>query len=63
LRRVLLFTAVVELGTGAALIAGPGIVVRLLLGADLAGAGVVAARCFGVALVALAVACWPAQST
>ena len=62
MRKVLLFTAVVELGTGAALIADPGIVVRLLLGADLAGVGVVAARCFGVALVALAVACWPAPS-
>ena len=63
MRRVLLFTAVVELGTGAALIADPGFVVRLLLGADLAGAGVAAARCFGVALLALAVACWPAPST
>jgi len=59
LRKVLVFTAVVELGTGAALIADPAIVVRLLLGSDLAGVGAVAARCFGVALVALALACWP----
>ena len=63
MRRVLFLTAVLELGTGAALIADPGLVVRLLLGADLAGAGVAAARCFGVALLALAVACWPAPST
>jgi hypothetical protein len=63
MRKVLFFTVIVELGTGTALIADPGIVVRLLLGADLAGVGVVAGRCFGVALVALALACWPAGST
>jgi len=60
MRKVLFLAAVVELGTGAALIADPEIVVRLLLGADLAGVGVVTSRCFGVALVALALACWPA---
>jgi hypothetical protein len=59
LRKVLVFTTLVELATGAALMAVPGIVVRLLLGGELAGPGVAAARCFGVALVALAFACWP----
>jgi hypothetical protein len=63
LRKALFFTVLVELGTGAALIADPAIVVRLLLGADLAGVGIVAGRCFGVALVALALACWPARPT
>jgi hypothetical protein len=59
LRKVLVFTTLVELATGVALIAVPGIVVRLLLGGELAGPGVATARCFGVALVALAFACWP----
>jgi len=61
LRKVLVLTVLVELGTGVALIAKPAVVVRLLLGADLAGAGIVAGRCFGVALVALALACWPGR--
>ena len=61
MRKVLVLTVLVELGTGVALIAKPAVVVRLLLGADLAGAGIVAGRCFGVALVALALACWPGR--
>jgi hypothetical protein len=61
LRKVLVFTTLVELATGAALIAVPGIVVRLLLGGELAGPGVAAARCFGVALLALTLACWPGR--
>jgi hypothetical protein len=63
MRKALFFTVLVELGTGAALIADPVIVVRLLLGEDLAGVGVVTGRCFGVALAALALACWPARPT
>jgi hypothetical protein len=59
LRKILVFTTVVELGTGLALLAVPAIVVRLLLGAELPGVGIVAARCFGIALLALALACWP----
>ena len=37
----------------------PAIVVTLLLGVDVAGVGIVLGRCFGVALLALGVACWP----
>jgi hypothetical protein len=61
LRKVLAFTSLVELGTGVALMVDPAIVVRLLVGADLAGAGEVAGRGFGVALLALALACWPSR--
>ncbi len=60
-RRVLTFSTIVEAATGLALIADPTIVVRLLLGADLAGVGIVASRCFGIALLALALACWPGR--
>lgn len=59
LGKVLAFASVVEVGTGLALMTDPGMVVRLLLGADLSGAGTVAGRCFGIALLALGLACWP----
>lgn len=58
-RRILAFASIVEAATGLALMSAPALVVRLLLGGELAGTGEVAARCFGVALVALALACWP----
>ena len=48
-----------ETGTGLALLAFPRFVVRLLLGAELAGAGLAAARLCGVALIPFGLACWP----
>jgi len=62
LRKILAFAAVVEAGTGLALIMDPAIVVRLLLGAELSGVGTVAGRCFGIALLALGMACWPGRN-
>jgi len=47
------------MGTGLILMIDPGIVVALLLGADIAGVGIVVGRCFGIALLALGLACWP----
>ncbi len=61
MRRILVFTVVVELGTGVLLAADPGIIVRLLLGGEPVGIGIVAARCFGLALLALVSACWPSR--
>lgn len=58
-RKILAFASIVEAATGVALMSAPALVVRLLLGGELGGTGEVAARCFGVALVALALACWP----
>jgi len=57
--RVLLFAAAAEALTGAALMAAPSVVGRLLLGADLSGVAVPIARVTGIALVALGVASWP----
>jgi hypothetical protein len=62
LRNVLLFASAVEAGTGLALMVNPALVVRLLLGAELAGAGVPLGRCFGIAILALGVACWPSAA-
>jgi hypothetical protein len=50
---VLLFSAATEVATGVVLMADPGIVVRLLLGAELSGVASILARAFGVALLAL----------
>jgi len=59
LRRILAFSAVVEVGTGLVLTIDPAIVGRLLLGVEVSGAGTPLGRCFGIALLALGVACWP----
>lgn len=57
--RILGFAAVVEIGTGTAFTADPSLVVALLLGEGVSGAGMLVARCFGIALIALGLACWP----
>lgn len=50
--------AVVEVAAGIGLIAYPQAVSSLLLGADLAGAGVAVGRVAGVALLSLGLVCW-----
>jgi len=59
--RLLAVAAIIEFGTGLALMAIPGIVTTLLVGVEVAGVGRAVARCFGVALVALGIACWLGQ--
>jgi len=61
LRKILAFAAVVEVGTGLVLMIDPAIVVRLLLGTEVSGAGTLLGRCFGIALLALGLACWPSR--
>jgi len=51
----------VEVGTGVVLMIDPAIVLRLLLGEDFAPAGALLGRFFGIALLALGVACWPSR--
>ena len=58
-RRILAFSAIAEGATGLALMFDPAIVAGLLVGPDLSGVGAVLGRCFGIALVALGLACWP----
>ncbi len=57
--RILVAAAIAEGVTGLALVLAPGLVVRLLLGTDLSPAAVPAARVAGIAIAALALACWP----
>ncbi len=58
---VLKFSVIVEAGTGIALVLAPALVATLLLGAELNSVAVVIARCFGVALVAVALASWSSR--
>ncbi len=59
MKRVLIFAAVGETGTGLALLIVPSLVGRLLLGEGLTGIAIPVARVAGIALIALGVACWP----
>jgi hypothetical protein len=43
------------------LLISPQIVVRLLFGADLVGAGILMSHLAGIALIGLGIACWPAN--
>lgn len=59
--RLLFASAVLEVGTGLTFLAAPAAGIRLLLGADLSGAGIPLGRVCGAALLALGVACWLAR--
>ena len=60
MKKVLAVAAVLETATGLMLIVYPSIVVRLLLAAEITDSVVLMCRIFGISLVALGVACWPA---
>lgn len=55
----LIFAAVAEAATGLALLISPSLVVQILLGEQPAGIVIPVARVAGIAIVALAIACWP----
>jgi hypothetical protein len=59
MRKLLTLAAVAEATTGLALLVVPALVGRLLLGAELTGVSIPVARVAGIALFALALACWP----
>jgi hypothetical protein len=60
--RVVAIAAAIEAATGAALIADPSVVVRLLIGASLSGGGVPIGRVCGFALLSLGLACRPSRT-
>ncbi len=59
---VLALAAAAEAGTGVVVLAWPPMVVRLLFGAEINGAGVIMSRIAGIALIGLGVTCWPGDS-
>jgi len=60
MKKMLAVAAILEAATGLLLIVNPAIVVRLLLGLDSTDSLALLGRVFGISLVALGVACWPA---
>ena len=58
-----MLAALAEAGTGVILLAYPPIVVQLLFGAEIVGAGVIMSRLAGIALIGVGVACWPGPGT
>ncbi len=63
MKKVLAFAAVGEAATGLLLIVYPPLVVRLLSGLEVSGSGIILSRIFGISLVAISVACWPAEGS
>ncbi len=61
-KNVLALSAAAEAGTGLLLLAWPPVVVRLLFGSEISGAGIIMSRIAGIALIGLGVACWPGDS-
>jgi len=59
MRAVLVLAALAEGATGLALLIVPSFVGSLLLGDELTGIAATIARVAGIALIALAIACWP----
>ena len=62
MKRLLTVTALIETAAGLGLILMPSVVVRLLLGSELLGAGISLGRLTGVALLTLGIVCWLASS-
>jgi hypothetical protein len=60
--KVLVFAAVVEIGTGLALMIDPAFVIALLVGEGKSTEGMQLGRLAGVALIALGFACWPSRT-
>jgi hypothetical protein len=59
MKTTLILAAVGEAVTGLALLIAPSLVAQLLLGEGLIGVAIPVARVAGIALAALAIACWP----
>src|SRR5215510_4876351 len=60
-KHILTIAAAVEVVTGAILLVYPPLVVRLLVGEDVVGAGIAVGRIAGMGLLAIGVACWPGR--
>ena len=62
MRRLLQICAAGEAGMGLLLLVDPSVVVRVLFGSGISGAGIVMSRIAGIALIGLGFAAWPNQS-
>ena len=62
-QRVLAISCGIEAATGLLLLVAPAVVAKLLLGSDIEGAAIIIGNIAGVALISLAIACWPRVET
>ncbi len=62
-KTLLMASAAIEMATAVALMAAPEVVARLLLGAELSGAGIAVARIASFGLLSLGIACWPRRDS
>ena len=62
MNKVLATAAVAETATGFLLLMSPPMAVRVPLGAEISGAGIVMSRIAAIALIGLGVSCWPGNS-
>lgn len=59
--RIIAIASVAEAATGLGLMAAPSLIVGLMLGVEPEGIATVLCRVAGIALISLAIACWPDQ--
>jgi hypothetical protein len=62
MKKLLALAAMVEAVTGLALLVAPSLVGRLIFGAEGTGVAISVTRVFGIALIALGIACWPSPA-
>lgn len=62
MKKLLALTAAAEAATGLLLIAAPSLAARLLLNAEVSGAGLALGRVCGIGLLSLGAACWPSPA-
>jgi hypothetical protein len=58
-QRIIAVSCAAEAATGLGLLAVPALIVGLLLGEEPEGIAIVLSRVAGIALITLAIACWP----
>jgi hypothetical protein len=58
-QRIMATAAGFEAATGLVLLVSPSLLARLLIGSDIDGAAIIVANIAGLALLSLAIACWP----
>ncbi len=59
MKKVLILAALGEALTGLILVVDPAIVIQVLFGSGITGAGIVMSRIAGISLIAFGIACWP----
>jgi hypothetical protein len=63
MKKLLIFATLSEGSAGLVLLVYPPIVIRLLFGEEITGAGILMSRIAAITLIALSVACWPGSNT